>query len=92
MSTVSIPAPVNRGVRRTSSHATSARLRLRPVRRLRSTDDGHPAGAARAQRAPLAASAKTGGPATGTGPGTGSDRARDGGDDDPRRLRRAGAS
>ena len=36
VSTVSIPAPVKRGVRRTSSQATSGRVRLRPVRRLRS--------------------------------------------------------
>ncbi len=40
MTTVSIPAPVNRGVRRTSSQATSARLRLRPLRRLRSVAFG----------------------------------------------------
>ena len=40
MTTVSIPAPVKRGVRRTSSQATSARLRLRPLRRLRSVAFG----------------------------------------------------
>ena len=40
VSTVSMSAPVKRGVRRTSSQATSARLRVRPVRRLRSVADG----------------------------------------------------
>ena len=66
MSTVSIPAPVNRGVRRTSSQATSARLRLRPLRRLRSVDEGtQPARRARSGLR-LAAAANTSGPGTGT--------------------------
>ena len=75
VSTLSIPAPVNRGVRRTSSQATSARRRLRPLRRLRRTDDGtQPARRARSGLR-CAASAIDGRPVR-TGAGTGSSIAR----------------
>ena len=70
VTTDSIPAPVNRGVRRTSSQATSARRRFLPLRRLRSSDEGtQPARRARSGLR-FAASAITVGPfAIGLGAG-----------------------
>ena len=66
---------MNRGVRRTSSQATSARRRLWPLRRLRSSDDGtQPARRARSGLR-FAVSATTVGPSV-TGLGAGSSIAR----------------
>ena len=70
VSTVTIPAPVKRGVRRTSSQATIARVRLRPVRRLRRVAEGtQPARRARSGFF-LAAAATTPGPSNTIGPGS----------------------
>ena len=75
VSTVSIPTPVKRGVRRTSSQATIARLRLRPVRRLRSVADGtQPARRARSGLRFAAVAARRS--AIAIGPGAGNSIAR----------------